>query len=58
MRRGFLRHLGIGPGEYRRRFQPSSLDSSPPRPADSRRGGLDIRRRSVAQDAAGASVSS
>jgi transcriptional regulator GlxA family with amidase domain len=27
MRRAFLRHLGIGPAEYRRRFQPSSLEA-------------------------------
>jgi len=28
MRRAFLRHLGIGPGEYRRRFQTSALHST------------------------------
>jgi transcriptional regulator GlxA family with amidase domain len=27
MRRAFLRHLGIGPAEYRRRFQSSSFDA-------------------------------
>jgi transcriptional regulator GlxA family with amidase domain len=28
MRRAFLRRLGVGPAEYRRRFQPSSLEVS------------------------------
>ncbi|HEX2464239.1 MAG TPA: helix-turn-helix domain-containing protein [Thermoanaerobaculia bacterium] len=52
MRRAFLRHLGIGPAEYRRRFSPSSLEPSRAIAArdDSRRVAL-VRRRSALADA-------
>ena len=52
MRRTFLRHLRIAPVDYRRRFQPSSLERPRAIAArdDPRRGAL-VRRRSALEDA-------
>jgi hypothetical protein len=51
-----VRHLGVGPAEYRRRFQPSSLGSSwPPAKAGGGGGDVEIRRRSATAAAAGVS---